>query len=51
MSQSDNQSATHVGLLHGQDTEDGNFVRSVVREKSLKTKLKKKKKKKRKKKG
>ena len=25
MSQSDNQSATHAGLLHGQDTEDGNL--------------------------
>ena len=46
MSQSDNQSATHVGLLHGHDTEDGNFVRSVVREKIIETKLKKKKKKK-----
>ena len=25
MSESDDQSATHVGLLHGQDTEDGNL--------------------------
>ena len=26
MSQSDNQSAIHVGLLHGQDAEDGNLT-------------------------
>ena len=51
MSQSDNQSATHVGLLHGQDTEDGNFVRSVVREKIIENETEKKKKKKKKKKG
>ena len=25
MSESDDQSAAHVGLLHGQDTEDGNL--------------------------
>ena len=25
MSESDDQSATHVGLLHGQDTEDGSL--------------------------
>ena len=25
MSESDDQSATHVGLLHGQDMEDGNL--------------------------
>ena len=34
MSQSDNQSATQVGLLHGLDTEDGNLseVWSVANE-------------------
>ena len=32
MSESDDQSATHVGLLHSQDTEDGNLS-EVWREK------------------
>ena len=35
MSESDDQSATHVGLLHGQDKKDGNLSDRVARKKII----------------